>query len=203
MSFWSARYYGARYFSSRFYGAHLEELRENVPALMQAVIVPGDRTTEGILVQAVTVSFVEILHEVFLEKLSLHDIHWRKLEEIIAASYKKAGFDEVTLTPASGDYGRDVIAIKHGFGAVRIIEQVKGFSPGNLVTATDVRAIIGVLAADHNATKAVVTTTTDFAPRIRDDPSIKPFIPFRLELIDGNQLRERLINLLPNKEKTV
>jgi len=46
-------------------------------------------------------------------------------EEIIAGAYKKAGFDEVTLTPRSGDLGRDVIAIKKGLGSVRVIDQVK------------------------------------------------------------------------------
>ena len=163
---------------------------------MQTVIVPGDSTSEGVLVQAVTVSFMDILQELFLKKLDLHDAHWRKLEEIIAASYKKAGFDEVILTPPSGDKGRDIIAIKRGFGSVRIIEQVKCFSPGHLVTANDVRAAIGVLMSDRNATKAVVTTTSDFAPKIADDEFIKPHIPYRLELINGSQLQERLTNLL-------
>jgi len=31
---------------------------------------------------------------------------------MIAGVYKESGFDEVTLTPRSGDFGRDVIAIK-------------------------------------------------------------------------------------------
>jgi len=42
--------------------------------------------------------------------------------------------------------------------------------------------MIGVLTGAPNVSKGVVTTTSDFAPRVRDDPGIKPFIPFRLEL---------------------
>ena len=73
-------------------------------------------------------------------------------------------FDEVVLTPSSGDLGRDVIAIKKGFGSIRFIDQVKAFSPSHVVTANDVRALPGVLQADQNATKAIFTTTSTFAP---------------------------------------
>ena len=114
-----------------------------------------------------------------------YQIDPRKWEEIIAAAYDRAGFEEVTLTPRSGDFGRDVISIKRGFFAIRILDQVKAYKPGHLVDANDVRAMIGVLCTDQAATKGIVTTTSDFAPRIYEDPSIKPHIPYRLELING------------------
>jgi len=117
-----------------------------------------------------------------------------KWEEMIAAAYKKAGFDEVTLTPRSGDRGRDVIAIKRTHGIVRVIDQVKAYAPGHLVPANDVRALIGVLQTDC-AAKGFLTTTSDFAPRIRTDPTITPFIPSRLELINGTGLRAWLEQL--------
>jgi restriction system protein len=94
----------------------------------------------------------------------------------------------VTLTPRSGDFGRDVIAVKRG---LRVIDQVKAYSPENLVTADDVRALIGVLHGD-GASKGFLTTTSDFAPRLRTDPLILPFMPSRLELIDGKALITRL-----------
>jgi restriction system protein len=50
-------------------------------------------------------------------------------EEITAGAYKRASFDDVTLTPRSGDHGRDVIAIKKALGFVRIIDQVKAYKP--------------------------------------------------------------------------
>lgn len=61
-------------------------------------------------------------------------------EEILAAAYDKAGFDEVILTPRSGDLGRDVIAIRKGFGSVKLIEQAKAYNHrrrGHAVSALD------------------------------------------------------------------
>jgi restriction system protein len=106
----------------------------------------------------------------------------------------KSGFDHVTLTPRSGDYGRDVIAVKKGIGTIRIIDQVKAYKPGHLVDANDVRALVGVLQGD-GASKAFFTTTSDFAPKLSKDPLITPFIPSRLELINGQNLLKRLLEL--------
>ena len=117
-----------------------------------------------------------------------------KWEEIIAGAYNRAGFDEVTLTPRSGDLGRDVIAIKKGLGSVRIIDQVKAFKPPNLVTADDVRALMGVLQGD-GASKGFLTTTSDFAPKLRTDPLIIRFMPAQLELVNGTALLARLNEL--------
>ena len=119
----------------------------------------------------------------------------RKLEELIAAAYHEAGFDEVILTPRSGDLGRDVIAVKHGWLSVRFIEQVKAYKPSHRVTAEEVRALLGVLSADPKATKGLVTTTSEFAPRIQDDPLLSPFIPHRLELVDGQRLVTKLARI--------
>ena len=101
-------------------------------------------------------------------------------EEIIAGAYKKAGFEEVTLTPRSGDLGRDVIATKRGIGSVRVIDQVKAYTPPRLVTANDVRALAGVLELD-GAAKGFVSTTSDFAPKIKSDPLLKKVIPHSAE----------------------
>jgi restriction system protein len=54
---------------------------------------------------------------------------------------------------------------------------------------------MGVLSSDHNATKGIVTTTSDFAPRISEVPFIKPHMPFRLELVNGIALMDRLKTL--------
>jgi hypothetical protein len=66
--------------------------------LLQAVIIPGDRTTEGQLVEAVALPWFEIIELISRSPESIHEIDWRKWEEIIAAAYKQQGFD-VTLTP--------------------------------------------------------------------------------------------------------
>jgi restriction system protein len=162
--------------------------------LLQAVIVPGDKTAEGTLVEAVAIPWFDIIELLKDDPAIAFQIPPHRWEEIIAGAYQKAGFEEVTLTPRSGDYGRDVIAIKRGLGSIRVIDQVKAYGPGHLVTADDVRALVGVVHGD-GASKGFLTTTSDFAPLLRKDPLVVPFIPSRLELIDGKTLLVRLEEL--------
>ncbi len=98
------------------------------------------------------------------------------------------GFDEVVLTPRSGDKGRDVIAIQRGIVSVRVLDQVKAYKPGHLVPAKEVREMVGVIAADPAATKGVITTTSDFAPGVQKDENITRLIPYRLELKPRDEL---------------
>jgi restriction system protein len=123
----------------------------------------------------------------------IYEIDARKWEEIVAAAYDKAGFDEVILTPRSGDFGRDVIAIKKGFGSVKFIDQVKAYKQEHIVKADEVRALLGVLSGEQDASKAVFTTTSTFAPKIEEDKFIKPFLPYRLELVNKDKLIARLL----------
>jgi restriction system protein len=111
----------------------------------------------------------------------MHQIDSRKWEEIVAGAYKRAGF-EVELTPRSNDGGRDIIATSHGIGSIRFFDQVKAYGPDRRVEANDVRAMIGVLTVDQNVSKAIITTTSDFAPGVLEDENIKRLMPFRLEL---------------------
>jgi restriction system protein len=82
--------------------------------------------------------------------------------------------------------------VTKGIGCIKIIGSVKAYKPGHLVKHDDVRALLGVLNAELNASKAIISTTSDFAPRIKSDPFIKPYLPTRLELINGAGLREWL-----------
>jgi restriction system protein len=167
--------------------------------LLQAAVVSfGDKTSEGQLIWCVAFPWFEIIELLTRDPPAAYQIPSRTWEEIIAGAYKRAGFDEVTLTPRSGDYGRDVIAVKWGLGSVRIIDQVKAFRPDRLVTANDVRALMGVLQGD-GASKGFLTTTSDFAPKLQEDPLIIPFIPSRIELINGTTLLKRLTDLAKDK----
>ncbi len=167
--------------------------------LLQAAVVGfGDKTPEGQLIWCVAFPWFEIIEILTRDPAAAYKIPSRTWEEIIAGAYKKAGFEEVTLTARSGDYGRDVIAVKWGLGSVRIIDQVKAFRPDHLVTANDVRALMGVLQGD-GASKGFLTTTSDFAPKLPEDPLIAPFMPSRIELINGTKLLKRLKDLAKNK----
>ncbi len=149
---------------------------------IKAILRFGERSNDGSLVRGVAIPWYDILSRLRRNPQEAHEIDPRMWEEIIAGAYHKAGFDEVILTPRSGDKGRDVIATKNGVGSIRIIDQVKAYKPGHIVTAEEVRALIGVMSMDLSASKAVMTTTSAFAPKLTDDQLIKPLIPHRLEL---------------------
>lgn len=167
--------------------------------LLQAQILHNVLSTdEGVLVKAVAHPWQEIADHLkrdpsFLAHFAQNP---RAFEEFIAASYDRAGFDEVTLTPQRGDGGRDVIAVKKGFGSIRFLEQAKAYSPGHLVTHDDIRAMLGVLSVDRNSSKGIITTTSDFQPGIlKSDSEFKPFLPHRLELKNGKALLDWLQDL--------
>lgn len=157
--------------------------------LLQAQIVfHGEKTNEGVLVRASALPWLEIVQHLGRDPKFLFQFvqEPRKFEEFLAACYDRAGFDEVTLTPRSGDGGRDVIAVKRGVGSVRFLEQAKAYSPGHLVSHDDVRSMLGALATDPGASKGIVTTTSDFQPGItKPDSMFAPFMPHRLELKNG------------------
>jgi restriction system protein len=166
----------------------------NNSLLLQSVLIPEEKVAEGMIISAVSLPWFDIIDCIEKDPGIVFQLSAEKWEEMIAGAYAQAGFDKVILTPRSGDLGRDVIAIKKGLGEVRIIDQVKAYKPGHLVRANDVRALMGVLQND-GASKGFLTTTSDFAPRIANDPLITPFIPQRLELINGEKLILRLQEL--------
>jgi restriction system protein len=171
----------------------------DAPALLlQTVVTLGDKVPEGQIIEAVAVPWFEIVRLISKDPNAMHQIDWRKWEEIIGGAYRALRYD-VVMTPRSGDLGRDLIATSTDGFSIRIIDQVKAYAPGNLVSANDVRAMTGVLAGDQNVSKGYVTTTSGFAPGIFSDPFIKPFMPHRLELRDGPDLIKWLTDIASKK----
>lgn len=117
----------------------------NNSLLLQSLVIPEEKISEGLLIKAVSLPWFDIIDWIKKDLGIIFQLSPGKWEEIIAGAYAQAGFDKVIFTPRSGDHGRDVIAIKKGLGEVRIIDQVKAYKPGHLVTANDVRALMGVL----------------------------------------------------------
>ena len=132
--------------------------------VLQTLVIPGAKTTDGVIIEAIAIAWKEIVKAVADDPNFMYQIPWRKLEELIAGAYKKEGYD-VILTSASDDKGRDVIVFECDGMAIRVLEQVKAYKPGHKVKADEVRALLGVLAADQNASKGIVTTTSDFVLR--------------------------------------
>jgi restriction system protein len=153
-----------------------------------AIIVTGGRAAEGQLIEAVALPWFEIIKALERDPDFLHQLDWRKLEELIAGAYKREGWPEVVLTPRSGDGGRDIIASRPDWGTICFYDQVKAYSPGHTVPANDVRALYGVLNLHQNVSKAIITTTTLFAPGVYEE--FNAVMPNRLDLRDGPKLIE-------------
>jgi len=77
---------------------------------------------------------------------------------------------------------------------------VKRYSPGNLVSYDDIRALLGVLGGEHDASKGIITTTSDFPPRVNEDKFIRQYLPTRLELMNGQELQKWLQELAAKDE---
>lgn len=161
--------------------------------LLQTFVIPGEKTTEGQIIQAVSWPWFEIIQLIQDDSEAIYRLHWRQWEEIIAGAYSRRGY-EVILTPRSNDKGKDIIATLNDV-QVRIVEQVKAYKPGHLVTLPDVDAMLGVLSRSQNISKGVVTTTSDFAPGIYTNDEIKRLMPYRLELKTRDKLVKELLKL--------
>ncbi|MDK3075535.1 restriction endonuclease [Sedimentitalea sp. JM2-8] len=153
-----------------------------------------DEANEGAIVTALSYPWATIFAQLKKDPELLFQFSKSPhvFEEFVAASWDKAGF-KVTLTPRSGDGGKDVIAEKSGFGAIRILDQCKAFSRGHRVGPNDVRAMMGTMALNTNASKAVISTTSVFSPTIRNE--WESFIPYRLELREGPDIVDWLSTL--------
>ncbi len=167
--------------------------------LRTALVRRGASTPAGDEIQGPTATWFEICRQLKRDPEFRFEFTSAptKFEEFLAGAYKLHGWDAVTLTPRSGDKGRDVIAITSKMSAMRVLDQAKAYSPANLVSANDVRAIFGVLRLDQGATKGIITTTSDFAPSVADD--FQKVIPYQLETKNGEQFLAWLRNILSSQ----
>jgi restriction system protein len=155
----------------------------------QSFIVRGRKASEGLHIEATATMWKEYVRVLDNDWSKAYEIPDDKWEEIYAGAFKNDNYDEVILTPRSGDLGRDVIAVKYGVGAVRILGSFKAYKPGHLIPRAHVHEMIGVVSADPRATKGIISTTSDFAPRLmRDNADIRAVVPYKLELMNGVRL---------------
>jgi restriction system protein len=167
---------------------------------LKALLDFGGNTDHGLLVRAVALPWFDIMRILQQDPAAIYQFGWREWEEIIAGAYTRAGFDEVILTPRSGDGGKDVIAIKRGVGSIRIFDQVKAYKPPHLVSADEVRSMLGVVTGHQNVSKGIITTTSELAPKVMDDPAVAAYIPYRLELKPREVLLPWLADLANGQE---
>lgn len=182
-------------FLDNFSEIFVSSVDDRVSINLAGVILPQKKSDVGTLVVAHTSVWSSLVQKVNQNWHLAFDLTPYKWEEIIAGAFDIAGFDEVTLTPKSGDRGRDIIAIKYGVGSIKIISSVKAYKPDLRVGYDDIRALLGVMSGERDTSKGIIVTTSDFPPNVFDDPFIAPFIPTRLELLNGAGLRDWLTDL--------
>jgi restriction system protein len=116
-------------------------------------------------------------------------------EQLVGGCFHKMGYS-VTVTPRSGDHGVDLIArSKEGIGAVKLLGSVKRYKRDRRVPAKEVRELMGALEMDPSASKGLLITTSDFAPRVLSNPGIAGAVPTRLDLINGVELQRLMKEL--------
>jgi restriction system protein len=171
----------------------IERGRKQVTLTSTAILIPESRTAEGLLIKSYGAAWIEIARHLGDDWTAATQIESRTWEEILAGALDKEGF-KVTLTPRSGDHGRDVIAEKGAVGSMRLLGSMKAYGPDYLVPREHIHEMLGVVETER-ATKGMIVTTSDFAPRILDSPGLKAVIPHRLELINGAQFQDWLKRL--------
>jgi HJR/Mrr/RecB family endonuclease len=97
---------------------------------------------------------------------ALFSITPREFEEIVAEVFLQKGF-EVTLTQATRDGGRDIIALHETMGIrSKLLIECKRYAPERKVGIAVVQRLYGVKVAE-GATKALVATTSSFSKDAR------------------------------------
>ena len=118
----------------------------------------------------------------------LYELSPRRFEELVAELYARAGF-EVELTPASGDGGVDVYAIRRDdLGSTLTVVQAKRYKPELKVSAAQVRELFGTVSL-QDASAGVLITTSSFEPGAE---KVAAEHRWRLELRDYARLQELL-----------
>jgi hypothetical protein len=186
----------ARIFSDGYWASGETSSSITFPfATLSTVVEYGERVDEGRLIELVAPAWHELVRAFERDPALMHQVHHRVWEEMIAGYWKSQGA-RVTLTPASGDKGVDVIA-DIGFGSMsfRVIDQVKAYAPDSIVPYETVNGIVGALATDfRGASKCILTTTGRFPPSVLENPNFQALMPRRLVLRDRELLLKELID---------
>lgn len=110
-----------------------------------------------------------LLDQVLRNPELMHRLGARDFEGFVAALVEQLGFEQVVLTPRSGDEGRDVLAIKNVHGIeILFAFECKRYSPGRPVGPEIARALLGtIMHGNTRAAKGVLVTTSHFTPATR------------------------------------
>jgi restriction system protein len=169
---------------------------ETAPRIViQSLIIPGDKSKEGILVKGVSSFWFEMMRHIRSNPDIIYHLDCWKWEEMLAGAYKQDGWEIVTLTPKKGDKGIDIIAERSGFGQLRflLLDQMKAYKPDHVVGPDEIREMKGVMLDHPEASKGLITTTANFSQGALD--AAKNLSP-RLELRPKDKLVSWLASII-------
>lgn len=125
----------------------------------------------------------------------LHELHWRKFEELVAELLSRDGFD-VSLTSASHDRGVDIYAVRHeAFGHALYLVECKRHSPERPVGPGVVRHLYGAVERER-ATQGLLATTSTFTSGAMSE---QREVAFRMSLHDFSAIGDWLRRIRDTK----
>jgi restriction system protein len=96
----------------------------------------------------------------------------------VAELIERLGFENVTVTPRSGDGGQDILATKF-FNDIPMLFsfECKRYSKSNKIKPEIMRALFGTVSASNSkANKGVLVTTSTFSPGAKSFIASEPLI---------------------------
>lgn len=113
---------------------------------------------------------VRVIQEIRQRPEMMRKLSPREFEEMTAELLNGLGFENVILTPRSGDGGRDVVAVRRVKGIPLLFAfECKRYAEGRRVQLATLRALLGTVS--HARTKAnigVLVTTSRFSRGARE-----------------------------------
>jgi Restriction endonuclease len=177
-------------FTDEFVQSYLHELQvdlEREPDEHEVIEHPETElvlpeTRDRIVVYSPSILLLEKLRA---RNMSLFDLEWRQLEEIVAELLTQDGYT-VQLGRGTKDGGKDIVAMKSfpGVGLIMSVWQAKNLEPKNKVGLRVIRELADT-RVEHKASKGVIVTTTsltrDALKRVERDS-------YWLHKVDGTDL---------------
>lgn len=112
---------------------------------------------------------MRLLDQILRSPELMRNLSPQRFEHFIATLIDKLGFEDVVITPRSGDQGRDILAVKRVLGIpILFAFECKRYSPDKPVGVEILRALFGTIS--HGPTKAnkgILVTTSRFTSGAR------------------------------------
>lgn len=133
-------------------------LNGEIPDNFHVSLNIGNTANDHSIIEVVRCVDRAMIESLYKNPEDLKSINRRKFEELVAELFNGFGY-EVELTQRTRDGGKDIIAVKRQEVDLRFLIECKRPDPGNSVSVSTVRELLGV-KVDDGASKAILATTT-------------------------------------------